>query len=97
MNRGRKIKSDYGISLDVYDLLCEIHPTCGICDKPFGDGSLARVIDHDHVTAEIRGLLHRKCNAALGLLGDDAAGLMAALEYVKGRGESAIFSKELDV
>lgn len=40
---------------------------CGICGKPIdlsikGEG----VIDHDHDTGEVRGVLHRSCNAAEG-------------------------------
>lgn len=62
---------------------------CAICRKPeiqvWRKGAI-KVIkltkDHDHKTGEWRGLLCRKCNMALGLLGDDAGLLLRAAEYV---------------
>lgn len=40
---------------------------CAVCRKPI-DSSVKgeMVVDHDHVTGEIRGILHRSCNSALG-------------------------------
>lgn len=48
--------------------------TCPLCGKPIdttvkGEG----VIDHDHDTGEIRGVLHRSCNAAEGKIANAAA------------------------
>lgn len=50
-------------------------PVCGleIDLKIKGEG----VIDHDHTTGRIRGVLHRSCNAALGKV-DNAAGRWGA-------------------
>lgn len=47
---------------------------CGICRLPIdltikGEG----VVDHDHNTGEIRGVLHRSCNAAEGKIFNAAA------------------------
>ncbi len=47
---------------------------CPLCGKPIdltlkGEG----VIDHDHDTGEIRGVLHRSCNAAEGKIANAAA------------------------
>jgi len=40
-------------------------------------------VDHDHRTYRIRGLLHRSCNAALGVFGDTIEGLEKAIKYLK--------------
>lgn len=39
---------------------------CAICRRPLGDKTKAPVLDHDHLTGEIRGVLHRGCNSLLG-------------------------------
>ena len=39
--------------------------------------------DHDHETGAFRGWLCYHCNIALGTLGDTAAGLLKALDYVR--------------
>ena len=36
---------------------------CALCQQPVIDDA---VLDHDHKTGEIRGVLHRGCNALLG-------------------------------
>jgi len=51
---------------------------CAICDKK---GKL--VLDHDHVTGNIREALCPNCNAGLGLLQDDIRVLWSAIEYLK--------------
>lgn len=54
---------------------------CPLCLKPLNLGSGGRdsdyVVDHNHVTGEIRGVLHRSCNAALGKV-DNAIGRWGA-------------------
>lgn len=47
---------------------------CPLCQKPIdttikGEG----VLDHDHDTGQIRGVLHRSCNAAEGKISNAAA------------------------
>lgn len=39
---------------------------CQICGKPIENGE--EVLDHDHKTGFIRGVLHRGCNSLLGKL-----------------------------
>ena len=40
------------------------------------------VIDHDHETGKVRGLLCHECNTALGKFGDDPAILLRAVDYL---------------
>ncbi len=41
-------------------------------------------VDHDHATKKPRGILCWNCNVGLGKLGDNEAGLLKALAYVRG-------------
>lgn len=55
---------------------------CGICGKEPRSGF---VIDHDHKTGRVRGLLCQRCNSGLGSLGDSIEGLKAAIAYLERR------------
>lgn len=39
---------------------------CKLCKLPLGEGADRPVLDHDHATGFIRGVLHSSCNALLG-------------------------------
>lgn len=62
---------------------------CALCKVP-GDWQ-SMVVDHDHACCPkqfscgkcIRGALCKKCNTALGLLGDSPESIQAAANYVK--------------
>lgn len=56
---------------------------CAICDEPPVLKPL--VVDHDHATGEIRGLLCTQCNWGLGHFKDSGPRLMAAMVYLSGR------------
>ena len=50
--------------------------TCAYCGDPGSD----LVIDHDHETGQVRGLVHRACNAKIG--SHTATNLTRLLEYL---------------
>jgi hypothetical protein len=47
------------------------------------NGIVSLSVDHCHKTQRVRGLLCRRCNAAIGLLSDDISRVEAALNYLK--------------
>lgn len=81
ITRRRYLQREYGMThADVLAMLETQGGRCGLCGRELkyerGPGRLA--VDHDHVTGEIRALLHAKCNIALGVVEDVGAELFAA-------------------
>lgn len=66
-DRDRAREFIYGLSSEAFDQLKQRFPVCAIC-KGTGEGVGRGVleIDHNHKTGEVRGLLCRVCNLALG-------------------------------
>jgi hypothetical protein len=56
---------------------------CAICRKHQVELTHPLEIDQDHATGKIRGLLCRKCNSGIALLGDDIERLKKAIEYLQ--------------
>ena len=79
--RDENYKKQYGISLDDYNkMLSEVDNTCEICNEP---DSTRLAVDHCHTTGQVRGLLCRKCNTAIGLLRDRIDLLESAIKYLE--------------
>lgn len=59
--------------------------TCDLRGKPFiiGDKNRSPVIDHDHTTGRVRGILHGLCNIGLGAFEDKPEILQMAAQYLK--------------
>jgi hypothetical protein len=56
---------------------------CPICTNTLTKNGYRRaVIDHDHKTGLLRGVLCNNCNTGLGKLGDSEAGLLRAISYL---------------
>lgn len=84
--RRRALKQFYGISPDEFEALFVAQGGhCALCPRTAADQAGRGLhVDHCHVTGRVRGLLCSSCNRGLGHLGDDEAGLLRALAYVRG-------------
>lgn len=56
---------------------------CAICGRPIDVANAIFTLDHDHATNRIRGAVHKQCNTAIGLLGDDPDLLQRAADYLR--------------
>jgi hypothetical protein len=75
------LKRYYGITLkERDDLLRAQNGLCLVCAKPI---THYPCVDHNHATGQVRGILHSKCNTAIGLFNDDPATLERAITYLK--------------
>ena len=83
--RGERLEKVYGITLDEFERMVEKQGgECAICDRPINanhDGCQI-VVDHDHNTKAIRGILCKKCNCGIGLFNDSTALLVHATAYL---------------
>ncbi|WP_393063536.1 endonuclease VII domain-containing protein [Streptomyces sp. LN549] len=69
----------YGLTEERYEaMVSEQGGACRIC----GYCPDLLVVDHDHKTGEVRGLLCRECNLALGFLRDNPAAATSAAAYL---------------
>lgn len=78
--RNRKIKKIYGITQEEYRAICDAQEyKCAICQET----PSVLVIDHDHSTGKVRGLLCRQCNSGIGMLKDDIVIVENAFRYLE--------------
>lgn len=82
-NHGVRLRSLYGIDAQGYrELFDQQGGRCAICALP-PVGGRPLVVDHDHRSLEVRGLLCSQCNAAIGLLMDSPDVIDSAATYVR--------------
>jgi hypothetical protein len=73
-----------GLSLlDIENMLAKQGGGCAICATTTPRGKGTWIIDHDHKTGAVRGLLCTTCNLALGQMGDDPDRLRKAAKYLE--------------
>ena len=74
-----EIWKKYRLDPDVYDrMVIEQEGRCLICGEPSD-----LVVDHDHKTGEVRGLLCSLCNSGLGMFRDRIGSLVSAAHYLE--------------
>lgn len=77
--RDQHLQATYGISHDQYDAMLERQGGgCAVCGK-----GRTLVVDHDHDTGKVRGILCGGCNRGIGQMGDDASRVLAAARYLE--------------
>lgn len=77
----KHIRNTYNISVEEYNALLEAqNGVCAICKEAHKH---ALCVDHDHDTGEIRGLLCKPCNVAIGNMKDEPERLRKAAEYLE--------------
>ncbi len=73
-----------GMTMERYEEMLEIQGRCcAICNRHEEELDRTLCVDHNHATGEVRGLLCRSCNVAIGLLREDTAIFRKATEYVE--------------
>ena len=76
-----RLLTKYGLTREEFDaLILNQEGRCAICDRDPRDNLM---VDHNHLTGVVRGLLCATCNRGLGLLGDDLGGLQRAIDYLR--------------
>ncbi len=84
--RVKTLKDRFGLSLEDYTEILRLQGgRCAICnsDNPRRQGTLNFLVDHDHETGKVRGLLCHPCNSGLGMFGDNLEGVEAAAAYLR--------------
>jgi hypothetical protein len=82
----KRYKERYGVTFVEYQLMLKAQnhkcAICGVNEKESRQGKL--VVDHNHATKAIRGLLCHNCNCGLGHFNDNIDKLQNAIKYIQG-------------
>lgn len=80
--RHEHLTTIYGISIHDYEAMLHAQGgVCAICGAAPKKKPL--VVDHDHKTGKVRGLLCNGCNSGIGHFRDDITALDAAATYLR--------------
>jgi hypothetical protein len=83
--RDLRLTRKYGLNNDEYQRLAAIqNHRCAICgtDDSGHPSSSDLIVDHDHITGCVRGLLCSSCNVAIGHFRDNVSLLLGAIGYL---------------
>ncbi len=78
------IKRNYGITLEEYnDMFIEQGGRCAICGRHQAEFTRRLLVDHNHETGVLRGLLCYNCNTGLGQFGDKLQLVKNTVKYLE--------------
>ena len=81
--RAWALQKKYGMTKEQYAvMLAEQNGCCKICRRHHSETKRGLVVDHDHETGKIRGLLCDGCNRGVGMLQDKPELLRRAADYL---------------
>jgi hypothetical protein len=93
-SRNARLLRKYGVTADEYGHMLSVqNSACAVCGDVVdvaSNGGLpaieghALVVDHNHKTGNVRGLLCRECNLGIGYFKDDPVRLQWAIKYLEG-------------
>lgn len=77
------LRRRYGITAAEYQ--CRLRAQgfgCAICGNESNEDGRRLVVDHDHTTGNVRGILCHLCNVGIGALGDTVERVQSAASYL---------------
>jgi len=78
-----KLETKFGLTKYQYQKILESQGgVCAMCGCTSKEEGRALVVDHDHKTDKIRGILCNKCNLAVGLLRDSSKLMRDGADYL---------------
>lgn len=81
--REKSLRVKYGLSLEKWNKLFKLqNESCAICGKKKSGGK-GWVVDHNHTTGLVRGILCNVCNRGIGYLQDSPSILRSAADYLE--------------
>jgi hypothetical protein len=92
--KAQRLQLAFGLEMEQFQaMLSQQDNACAICGyTDTVNPKLFPVVDHDHKTGKIRGLLCMSCNQGLGKFKDDPALLEKAIVYLISNGSSGAIS-----
>jgi len=90
-NRAAGLKRNYKMTVEDYEALASEQDGCcpvcgGLLPAVEEENGKHPPVDHDHETGKPRGVLHNKCNRAIGLLNDSPELCRKAAKYLESHG-----------
>ena len=84
-SRRYNLKRLYGLTPELWDVMFRGQDgRCPICGRRLTNTT---VVDHDHETGKVRGLLCSRCNSGLGMFEDNIRLLARAIVYLEEHGK----------